>query len=83
MTDDQACTPLLELSQHIELSHLRVVWWLAEPRLEMVVLLSSLRLAIVVFHLAHLAHTHTYTHNHFTALLYFVRDYLGELAPER
>jgi len=29
------------------------------------------------------AHTHTHMHNHFTALLNFVRDYLGELAPER
>ena len=27
--------------------------------------------------------THTHTHNHFTALLDFVRDYPGELAPER
>jgi len=26
---------------------------------------------------------HTHTHNHFTALQDFVRDYLGELAPER
>jgi len=25
----------------------------------------------------------THTHNHFTALLDFVRDYLGESAPER
>jgi len=24
-----------------------------------------------------------YTHNHFTALLDFVRDYLGDLTPER
>ena len=28
-------------------------------------------------------HTQTHTHNHFTALLDFVRDYLGESAPER
>jgi len=28
-------------------------------------------------------HTHTRTHNHFMALLDFVRDYPGELAPER
>ena len=27
--------------------------------------------------------THTHTHNRFTALLDFVRDYLGEPAPER
>jgi len=29
------------------------------------------------------AFMHTHTHNHFTALLDFVRDYLGEPAPER
>jgi len=28
-------------------------------------------------------HTHTHTHTLFMALLDFVRDYLGELAPER
>jgi len=30
------------------------------------------------------AHTHTHTHtHHFAAVLDFVRDYPGELAPER
>ena len=28
-------------------------------------------------------HTHTHTHNHFTALLDFVRDHPGKLAPGR
>jgi len=28
-------------------------------------------------------HKNTHTHNHFTALLDFLRHYLGELAPER
>jgi len=29
------------------------------------------------------SHTHTHTHSCFTALLDFVRDYPGELPPER
>jgi len=33
-------------------------------------------------HVRH-THTHTHTHNHFMALLDFVRDHPGELAPER
>ena len=37
----------------------------------------------VQFLLVLLTHPHTHIHNHFTALLDFVQDYPGELAPER
>ena len=44
--------------------------------------LSILHLFDIIAMSAH-THTRTHTHSHFTALLDFVRDYPGEMSPDR